>query len=118
MYVRVVAILAVLFAASLDAAGKRQSPPPSPSQEIPRFRVATDGVRIDAVVTDRDGRVVPDLAADDFEVRQDGKIQKLLFAQFVPVLAGPPTSNGPTIPSSDKPDAPVHTSTPIRRENV
>jgi VWFA-related protein len=117
MYVRFVAILAVLFAASLDASAKKQSPP-SPAQEIPRFRVATDGVRIDAVVTDRDGRVVPGLTADDFEVRQDGKIQKLLFAQFVPVLAGPPTSNGAAVASPETPDQSVHASTSIKREDV
>jgi VWFA-related protein len=60
-----------------------QEPP-----EAPRFRVSVDAVRIDAVVTDRDGRIVTDLTADDFEVRQDGKRQKVTFAQFVPVLTG------------------------------
>ena len=43
-------------------------------------------MRIDAVVTDRDGRIVSDLTADDFEVRQDGKRQTVTFAQFMPVL--------------------------------
>jgi hypothetical protein len=66
-----------------------EAQPPSARQEpTPRFRVAADGVRIDAVVTDRDGRVVSGLTAEDFEVRQDGKLQKLLFAQFVPVRNG------------------------------
>jgi VWFA-related protein len=57
--------------------------------DAPRFRVGVDAVRIDAVVTDRDGRIVSDLTAADFEVRQDGKPQTVTFAQFVPVLTGP-----------------------------
>ena len=54
-------------------------------REAPPFRVGVDAVRIDAVVTDRDGRIVSDLTADDFEVRQDGKRQTVTFAQFMPV---------------------------------
>src|SRR5262245_2961177 len=54
--------------------------------QTPRFRVAVDAVRIDAVVTDKAGNIVRDLTADDFEVLQDGKPQKVTFAQFVPVL--------------------------------
>ena len=42
-------------------------------------------MRIDAVVTDRDGGIVRDLTADDFEVLQNGKPQRVTFAQFVPV---------------------------------
>jgi VWFA-related protein len=50
-----------------------------------------DAVRIDAVVSDRDGRTVPGLTANDFEVRQDGKLQRVTFAQFMPVSSGSPT---------------------------
>jgi hypothetical protein len=48
----------------------------------PRFRVAVDAVRIDAVVTDTKNNVVRDLTPTDFEIFQDGKPQKV---QFVPV---------------------------------
>src|SRR4249920_612571 len=53
--------------------------------EAPRFRVGVDAVRIDAVVTDRDGRIVSDLTAKDFELRQDGKVQEITLARFVPI---------------------------------
>jgi VWFA-related protein len=56
----------------------------------PRFRVSVEVVRIDAVVTDRDGRIVRDLTADDFEVFQNGKPQRVTFAQFVPVVSNTP----------------------------
>ncbi len=64
----------------------------------PRFKVAVDAVRIDAVVSDRDGRVVKDLTADDFEIFQDGKRQTVTFAQFVPVISRPEPSTTPRLP--------------------
>ena len=84
--------------------GMRAGQSPSASQgtaESPRFRVGVDAVRIDAVVTDRDGRTVPDLTPADFEVRQNGKLQKVTFAQFMPVLSGPaPAQAGEASPSA------------------
>lgn len=65
--------------------------------EPPRFRVSVDAVRIDAVVTDRDGRIVTDLTADDFEVRQNGRPQQVTFAQFVPVLSAPESASNRTL---------------------
>ena len=84
---------ALLLSTQLDG---RQSTMAAPQEqrEAPPFRVGVDAVRIDAVVTDRDGRIVSDLTADDFEVRQDGKRQTVTFAQFMPVLisaAKPPS---------------------------
>jgi Ca-activated chloride channel homolog len=43
------------------------------------FRVRTDVVSVYATVTDRDGRLVPDLTRDDFDVRDNGKRQPLTF---------------------------------------
>src|SRR3954469_4766354 len=60
--------------------------------QTPHFRVAVDGVRIDAVVTDKKNNVVRDLRADDFEILQDGKPQKVTFAQFVPVMVTAPAA--------------------------
>jgi VWFA-related protein len=86
--------------------------------DVPRFRVAVDAVRVDAVVTDRDGRIVTDLTADDFEVRQDGKRQAVTFAQFVPVLSGPapePETAGAGTGSRAEPARPRP---PVRRTDV
>jgi VWFA-related protein len=73
---------------------------PTDRGDIPRIRVGVDAVRIDAVVTDRENRVVEDLTANDFVIKQDGKPQPVTFAQFMPVAvrsaasadAGPPAS--------------------------
>jgi VWFA-related protein len=75
-------ICALVLALGLLAPGVPQKP------DTPRFRVGVDAVRIDAVVTDRLGRIVGDLEASDFDVRQDGKPEKVTFVQFVPVDAG------------------------------
>jgi VWFA-related protein len=89
----------IVVACSAVAVAASQAP-----SEPPRFRVAVDLVSIDAVVTDRNGEVVRDLTAADFEVLQDGTRQKVTFAQFVPVsTAAPPAAtavgSGPLPPS-------------------
>ncbi|HVF48217.1 MAG TPA: hypothetical protein VNA17_11680, partial [Pyrinomonadaceae bacterium] len=40
-------------------------------------KITTNLVQFDAVVTDKDGKQVPDLKASDFIVLQDGKPQKV-----------------------------------------
>jgi VWFA-related protein len=88
--------------------------------QTPRFRVAVDAVRIDAVVTDKDGNIVRDLTADDFEIRQDGKPQKVTFAQFVPVSVAATPASAPSAPlkSNNVVGAPPLPGAPVRRENV
>src|SRR5216683_1398648 len=90
--------------------------------EPPRFRVAVDVVSIDAVVTDRKGEVVRDLTAADFEVFQDGKRQKVTFAQFVPVItvAAPAARaiGSSAVPAPAATAAPRVSTPPITREQV
>lgn len=76
--------------------------------DVPRFRVSVDAVRIDAVVTDKDGRTVRDLTVDDFVVLQNGKPQTVTFAQFVPVSSsGGSSATPPAAMTSRRPaDAP------------
>jgi VWFA-related protein len=80
--------LAVLFLATAALIQGAQDPPPEP----PRFRVGVDAVRMDVVVTDSDGNIVTDLTADDFEVRQSGKLQQVTLARYVPVDVAPSTT--------------------------
>jgi VWFA-related protein len=51
-----------------------------------------DAVRIDAFVTDSKGQIVTDLTADDFELKDDGRQQKVTLATFVPVASGASSS--------------------------
>ena len=48
---------------------------PSPEQQ-PVFRTGIDTVRVDVIVTDRQGNPVTDLTLADFEIQEDGKPQK------------------------------------------
>jgi Ca-activated chloride channel family protein len=50
----------------------------------PVFRGRGDAVRVFATVTDRDGRLVPTLTKEDFEIRDDGKPQPLLLFDNTP----------------------------------
>lgn len=78
-------------------------------QEPPRFRVGVDAVRIDAVVTDGNGRVVRDLTANDFEILQDGKPQKVTSAEFISLatttLAQPLSGRNVSAPGAAPPPA-------------
>ena len=51
--------------------------PPDAQQQPPRIRTGINYVRVDVIVTDRDGNAVLDLTADDFTVSEDGKPQKV-----------------------------------------
>jgi VWFA-related protein len=105
-------IRACALALALGVVASAQNRP-----EPPRFRVSVDAVSIDAVVTDRDGHVVRDLAAEDFDVFQDGKKQKVTFAQFVPVA----TAATARAEASARPSSllvPRVTPAPVTRESV
>jgi VWFA-related protein len=52
------------------------------------FKVTSTLVQVDAVVTDSKGRHVTDLTADDFQVLEDGKPQKLTNFSYVQVAPG------------------------------
>lgn len=70
------ATTALLLAAALAATAlaQQQQPPQQPPQQ-PMFRSATRTVPVYATVTDRDGRLVPDLVQADFEIYDNGRKQ-------------------------------------------
>jgi VWFA-related protein len=57
----------------------QQQPP------VPTFRAGVNFVRVDVIVSGRDGALVPDLAPADFEVTEDGKPQKIETFKLVRV---------------------------------
>lgn len=74
----------------------------SAPEDPPVFRIGVDVIRVDVVVTDKDGRPVTDLTPADFEIRQDGEPQQVVAARFVAVE--PPPAPAPlrarTLPAS------------------
>lgn len=101
---------AIVVACTAAAVAASQAPPP-PFQP-PTFRVAVDLVSIDAVITDGKGEPVRDLTAADFVVLQNGKPQKVMFAQFVPLAAAAP--GAATRSSAES----AESAAPITREQV
>jgi VWFA-related protein len=54
-----------------------QQQPPTDPQQPPRIRTGINYVRVDVIVTDKDGNPVLDLKPEDFAVSEDGKLQKI-----------------------------------------
>ena len=74
MRMPVAGLLGSLCAATLAAQAPPQAPPDTPP---PTFRVEVNYVEVDAVITDAQGNAVTDLTVDDFEVREDGRLQEV-----------------------------------------
>jgi VWFA-related protein len=77
---RLVGLLLLLTGTALTA-GQTPAPPaqpqPASTQQQPTFKVRVDYVEVDAIVTDRQGRIVRDLKKEDFQVLEDGKSQAI-----------------------------------------
>ena len=67
--------------------------------QTPRFRATTDLVDVAVVVRDRDGRMVPDLTAADFQVAEDGIPQTITaFGRVTYKPAGQDLATAPATP--------------------
>ncbi|MBM3784495.1 MAG: VWA domain-containing protein [Acidobacteria bacterium] len=93
-----------LLSAATSLALLAQAPESPP--EGPLIRVTVNLVQVDAVVTDRAGRIVTDLTAEDFEVLQDGKTQKITRFSYISTQSGL-VRNAPRPPKSNSPATPV-----------
>ena len=87
-------VLVALAVSALPGASAQQPPPPPPQNppaqtpppqnppaqqepQRPTFRTGINFVRVDVIVTDRDGNPVLDLKPEEFSVAEDGKPQKI-----------------------------------------
>ena len=78
------AVLVSTGLAALMLAAPRAATTPQSEQQQPTFRSGTRTVAVYATVAENNGRLVPDLTRDDFEIREDGKVRPLtLFASEV-----------------------------------
>ena len=74
-------VLLVLALGGLAAQSAQTPPPPTPpaqqSPQQPTFRVRVDSVSVDVIVTDKQGKPVTDLTANDFEIKENDKVQQI-----------------------------------------
>ena len=123
-------LFALLFSALTPIDGRHSTPAP-PRQPAPQqqpettsgdevVRVTTNLVQVDAVVTDKDGRQVVGLGAEDFEVLEDGRPQHITNFLFVPAnLAAPAPPAAPGAVATDgRAPAPPATPARLRPEQV
>ncbi|HEX6623231.1 MAG TPA: VWA domain-containing protein [Pyrinomonadaceae bacterium] len=94
-----------------SAAAQQQQPQPRPSpsaQDDDVVRITSNLVQFDAVVTDKNGRHVIDLGAEDFEILIDGKRQEITNFSYVSneAGAGVPTPTPKKNPDKNAPPAP------------
>jgi VWFA-related protein len=68
-----------------------QQPPPPPAtdpQQPPLFKAGINFVRVDVIITDKNGNTLGDLQPGDFEVIEDGKPQKIETFKLVKLDGG------------------------------
>jgi VWFA-related protein len=64
------------------------------------IRVGVEEVRLDAVVVDKRGRQITDLTANDFEIYQDGQLQKIISSTYITDTQAQPGKRGIVPPES------------------
>ena len=77
---RVASLLVFVVASVVAVVGQQQQQPPpaqQPQAPTPQFRGTADLVPVFATVVDVNGRLIPDLTKDDFEIRDEGLVRPL-----------------------------------------
>jgi VWFA-related protein len=97
------AAVAVAQADSHAQQAQAQQPPP------PVFRTGINFVRVDVIVSDRNGTNIADLKQSDFEVTEDGKPQSIENFKFIKL-------DGGRVPNADGPARQIHTDSDEEQE--
>ena len=110
-HIRSIGALALVLVLSLSVASTQQPTPatntapsaPGAAGQQPTFRAGINFVRVDAIVTDKQGNPIGDLTASDFEILEDGKPQTIEQFRFVRVDgSAPPETQGPIRSRADE----------------
>lgn len=74
-----------------------QAQQPAPMTDRPKFGTSTAAVVVDVIVRDKKGNPVVDLTKDDFEVFENGTVQRLIdFERVLPGAAAPSVAGAAT----------------------
>ena len=80
------------------------------------IRIGVEEVRLDAVILDGNGHPVTDLGAEDFEIRQDGDLQKVTSCTYVRTYQQP--ESGQPAPGKRSKSAPSIPTPMLERKDV
>ena len=72
-------LIAIIGCAAVVAQTQQQ--PNKPADDV--LRITTELVQVDAVITDKNDQVIPDLKLGDFSLYENGKRQELKFIEYV-----------------------------------
>lgn len=98
---------------SLPASSQQKQPaqPQEPISPDSVVRITTRLVQVDAVVVDKDGKLVTDLKPEDFKILEDGKEQKITNFSFITLQPetpkAEPTKTEPRTATTKTPPPPV-----------
>ena len=118
MNLKVPLALLLSFCIFLPVLAQTLPPPPPPPQQKRNaknddvVKITTNLVQVDAVVT-KDGKVVPNLTADDFEIYEDGKRQTIISFAYISNVSNS-TPPGTTAPEKGAPATPIKRNDPHR----
>ena len=84
-------VLTALLAFGIASASFGQRPD-SPQSQKPSdgdvVRITTNLVQVDAVITDKDGKLITDLKPEELQLLEDNRPQKITHFSFIPNNAG------------------------------
>lgn len=63
--------------------GQAPAPPSTPGNQLPVFRAGVEVLPLDVTVLDADGRQIVDLTMAEFTVEVDGKLRRLVSAEYI-----------------------------------
>lgn len=117
----------LILVAQLSTGALAQQPLPSPTpapieQQKPQsesddvVHITTNLVQVDAVVTDKDGKLVTDLKPEEVEIFEDGRKQKITHFSYNATMTEQPAAETKSTPT-DKNAAPIPPSR-LRPEDV
>ena len=98
LFLTLVLLLSSGSQAQRQAVQQQPQQPPEEQPQQPTFRAEINVVRVDVIVTDRDGNPVTDLQADDFEVFEDDTPQTIDSFRLVHLTGTPEPGAEPARP--------------------
>src|SRR5215203_2443582 len=112
---RLLSLTLIVVTAALVANAQQPvvSPTPAPATGDDVVKISTNLIQVDVTVTDKNGKVVPNLKPDDFEIYENGKKQEITNFTFI--------SNARSIDQARKPSTTeqhVEPPAPLKAEQV